>query len=132
MTDTSAWSCRSCCEKEQTTYRYPQDPELYCSSCRQPLTLEEQALVVLRLLLRTNQIGTLFAKELPNDSPEEQLLTIPEAAELLGKSAKALYAQASRGSLPGTVRVGRTLRVRQSALLGSTSEGRVSPGRTRR
>lgn len=52
-------------------------------------------------------------------------LTIPEAADLLRTSAKALYTSAERGLLPGLVRFGRRLLVERDRLLRSLSEGRA-------
>ena len=129
------WMCRSCCQSRQRQYRYPDSAEIYCASCAGPMTLKEQEVTVLRLLLRER--GGLLGAQVHQGGPapkaeEEQFLSVKEAATLLGKSEKAIYAQHRRGTLAGFERFGRTLRVRRSALLGSSSEGRVSPGRTRR
>ena len=45
------------------------------------------------------------------------LLTPNEVAELLRTSRKAIYSMAERGQLPGIVRIGRRLLVREDALL---------------
>ena len=45
------------------------------------------------------------------------LLTPPEVAELLRTSRKAIYAMIERAQLPGIVRIGRRVLVREDALL---------------
>ena len=45
------------------------------------------------------------------------LLTPPEVAELLRTSRKAIYTMIERGQLPGVLRIGRRVLVRQDALL---------------
>jgi excisionase family DNA binding protein len=45
------------------------------------------------------------------------LLNTAELAALLRTSKKAIYAMVERGQLPGVVRIGRRLLVRQDALL---------------
>ena len=45
------------------------------------------------------------------------LLTPNEVAELLRTSRKAIYAMVERGQLPGIVRIGRRVLVREDALL---------------
>lgn len=55
------------------------------------------------------------------------VLTIPEVAQLLRISRGAAYQLARRGELPGTVKLGRTLRVhRDTVLRWLESQGRVS------
>ena len=50
-------------------------------------------------------------------SPTPILLTPSEVAELLRTSRKAIYSMVERGQLPGIVRIGRRLLVREDALL---------------
>ena len=45
------------------------------------------------------------------------LLTPNEVAELLRTSRKAIYSMVERGQLPGVVRIGRRVLVREEALL---------------
>jgi excisionase family DNA binding protein len=45
------------------------------------------------------------------------LLTPNEVAELLRTSRKAIYSMVERGQLPGIVRIGRRVLVREEALL---------------
>jgi excisionase family DNA binding protein len=45
------------------------------------------------------------------------LLTTTEVAELLRTSRKAIYSMVERGQLPGIVRIGRRVLVREDALL---------------
>jgi excisionase family DNA binding protein len=45
------------------------------------------------------------------------LLTTTEVAELLRTSRKAIYAMIERAQLPGIVRIGRRVLVREDALL---------------
>ena len=54
---------------------------------------------------------TIAARHLP------QLLTPSEAAELLRTSRKAIYAMIERGQLPGIVRIGRRVLIREAELL---------------
>ncbi len=60
-----------------------------------------------------------------------QMLTVDEVAVILRKTRKATYAMIERGQLPGIVRLGRSVRVRQSALLDFLS-GRAPSPRGRR
>ena len=50
------------------------------------------------------------------------LLTVPEVAELLRTSRKAIYAMVERGLLPGVVRVGRRVLVRSAELVNSLGQ----------
>jgi excisionase family DNA binding protein len=50
-------------------------------------------------------------------APHLALLTIDEVGTLLRTSRKAIYAMVERGQLPGVVRIGRRLLVREDALL---------------
>ncbi len=45
------------------------------------------------------------------------LLTPNEVAELLRTSRKAIYSMVERGQLPGIIRIGRRVLVREEALL---------------
>lgn len=46
-----------------------------------------------------------------------KLLTVPEVADKLRTSAKAIYSMNDRGQLPGVVRVGRRILVDQAELV---------------
>lgn len=59
------------------------------------------------------------------------LLTIPEVADILRTSPKAVYCMASEGKLPGLVKVGRRTLVRRGELLRSLGIGRGSSGDNR-
>ena len=50
-------------------------------------------------------------------SPTPILLTPSEVAELLRTSRKAIYTMIERAHLPGVVRIGRRVLVREDALL---------------
>ena len=50
-------------------------------------------------------------------APNLALLTIDEVGTLLRTSRKAIYAMVERRQLPGVVRIGRRLLVREDALL---------------
>ncbi|MBV9949324.1 MAG: helix-turn-helix domain-containing protein, partial [Myxococcales bacterium] len=52
-------------------------------------------------------------------------LTIPEAADLLRTTNKAVYCLIERGQLAGVTRIGRRVLIRRDALLASLS-GRAS------
>jgi excisionase family DNA binding protein len=59
-------------------------------------------------------------------------LTVKQAADLIGMTAKAVYHRAERGQLPGRFYVGKSLRFRRADLLRSIAEGRgLSPTRSR-
>lgn len=53
----------------------------------------------------------------------ELYLTVDEAAAILRISRNAAYKAAANGDLPGVVRIGRTYRVRRSALIESADGG---------
>ncbi len=61
------------------------------------------------------------------------LLTPTEVAELLRTSRKAIYSKIERAQLPGVVRIGRRVLVRQDALLDFLDRNSApSPQETRR
>jgi excisionase family DNA binding protein len=45
------------------------------------------------------------------------LLEVPEVADVLRTSAKAVYAMVERAQLPGVVRIGRRVLIREDELL---------------
>ena len=63
----------------------------------------------MRMRVATRQTGT------PGDIPA--LLTPSEVATLLRTSKKAIYAMVERVQLPGIVRIGRRVLIREDALL---------------
>ena len=63
----------------------------------------------------TNVANTFRHPEPPRRAPT--LLTPGEVAALLRTSKKAIYAMVERGQLPGIVRIGRRLLVREDHLL---------------
>jgi excisionase family DNA binding protein len=83
-----------------------------------------------RLRLRTTLDPT--GPEYTAESPEERLLTIPEAAQVLGVSEDYLYALARQRKIPtvrlpgldkgGRTRQGKYIRLRQSVLLAWLAE----------
>lgn len=76
-------------------------------------------------------LGSLDAT-LEQPSPRQLALTVPQVAEMLGMTPKAVYHRAERGQLPGVFRVGRSLRFRRADLLRFIVEGRgLSPTRSR-
>jgi excisionase family DNA binding protein len=48
-----------------------------------------------------------------------ELMTVPEAAQLLRMNPKALYSLAAAGKVPGVLRLGRSIRIRRAALVGA-------------
>ncbi len=50
-------------------------------------------------------------QETTHMGPERTLLTVPEAAAYLGIKSTKGYEMASRGELPGVVRIGRLVKV---------------------
>lgn len=57
-------------------------------------------------------------------------ITIPEAAKLLGISRNAAYEAASRGELPGAIRLGRRVLVARAVLLAALGLPAVPSGST--
>ena len=60
--------------------------------------------------------GTTVPDEVDCMPATAVLLTTTEVAELLRTSRKAIYAMVERGQLPGIVRIGRRVLVREDAL----------------
>ncbi|WP_071902526.1 helix-turn-helix domain-containing protein [Cystobacter ferrugineus] len=60
------------------------------------------------------------------DSNAPEFLTVDEAANLLRVNRKTLYESIRRGEVPGTIHVGRSVRLRRSVLL-SWTPGNSSP-----
>jgi len=65
-------------------------------------------------------------------SPARLLLTVPEVADVLRTSPKAVYAMVERGQVPGVTRIGRRVLVRTDRLLKWLAECAVKDGRERR
>jgi excisionase family DNA binding protein len=57
------------------------------------------------------------------ETGREYLLTIPEVARLLRINRGRAYSMAANGTLPGVIRIGRTIRVDRKKLLAGLSEG---------
>jgi excisionase family DNA binding protein len=59
---------------------------------------------------------------------EPRFLTVPEAARLLRINRGRAYEMANDGTLPGVIRIGRTIRVDKERLIaGLAEEQRFSP-----
>ena len=56
----------------------------------------------------------------------EQFLTIPETARLLRINRGRAYAMANDGTLPGVIRLGRTIRVDRTQLITGLRENQRS------
>lgn len=70
--------------------------------------------------MKKQKSGTNFDNDRAGSVPPSRLphlLTPTEVAELLRTSKTAIYARIERGQLPGVVRVGRRVLVRESDLL---------------
>ncbi|WP_415829703.1 helix-turn-helix domain-containing protein, partial [Corallococcus exiguus] len=66
-------------------------------------------------------------------SSAPEFLTVEEAAAILRVNRKTLYESIRLGQVPGVVRVGKSLRIRRAALVGSSSgKGRDSDDGKRR
>ncbi|MFP2958227.1 helix-turn-helix domain-containing protein [Myxococcus sp. 1LA] len=52
--------------------------------------------------------------------PQPTFLTVDEAARLLRVNRKTLYEAIRLGQIPGTLRLGKSLRIRRDALVGSS------------
>ena len=58
---------------------------------------------------------------------QPRFLTVPEAAQLLRINRGRAYTMANDGTLPGVIRLGRTIRVdREQLIAGLTENGRFS------
>ena len=129
----AAWLCRSCAHILKKQFKYPEHPWVYCarSGCAMSPQEQQVALELARARQGLESVLTGMSGAAKHTEDAEQL-TIPEAAALLKRSVKGMYRLAAAGHLPGAVKVGGKWTVRRSVLLGSSLEGRVSPGRTRR
>jgi excisionase family DNA binding protein len=58
--------------------------------------------------------------------PEKPVLTVREAAGLLGVNVKTLYAEITAGRFPA-IRLGRAIRISRSVIASSLEQGRVAP-----
>jgi len=66
-------------------------------------------------------------EEVPMED-EPRFLTVPEAAQLLRINRGRAYEMANNGTLPGVIRIGRTIRVdRERLIAGLTEDHRFSP-----
>ena len=54
---------------------------------------------------------------------ERRFLTVPEVARLLRINRGRAYAMAADGTLPGVIRIGRTIRVDQEQLIAGLTGG---------
>lgn len=62
----------------------------------------------------------------PSPATLPRLLTVPEVAQFLRTSPKAVYAMVHRGYLPGVVRPSRRILIDEGKLLAWVEERRVS------
>jgi excisionase family DNA binding protein len=62
-----------------------------------------------------------------DDASEPSVLTVDEAARLLRVNRKTLYDAVREGRVPGVIRLGRSIRIGRTALLGWL-QGNGSPG----
>ncbi len=58
---------------------------------------------------------------------EPLFLTVPEVAELLRTTRKAVYTLIERGQLPGAFKLGRRVLVRRQALLDFLDHNALTP-----
>ena len=58
--------------------------------------------------------------------PERPVLTVREAARMLGVNVKTLYAEIKAGRFPA-IRLGRAIRISRSVIASSLEQGRVAP-----
>ena len=61
----------------------------------------------------------------PNDS-ESPVMTVKEAASMLGVNVKTLYAEITAGRFPA-IRIGRVIRIARHVLASVLEQGRVAP-----
>lgn len=63
--------------------------------------------------------------------PSDVFLTVPETAQLLRTTPKAVYTMAARGQLAGVVRLGRRVLVKRDVLIRALDEkaGHAAPTR---
>ena len=54
---------------------------------------------------------------------DRRFLTVPEVARLLRINRGRAYAMAADGTLPGVIRIGRTIRVDREALIAGLTGG---------
>ena len=58
--------------------------------------------------------------------PDRPVLTVKEAAAILGVNVKTLYAEIEAGAFPA-LRVGRVIRIATNVLASFLQQGRVAP-----
>jgi excisionase family DNA binding protein len=58
--------------------------------------------------------------------PDRPVLTVKEAAAILGVNVKTLYAEIDAGTFPA-LRVGRVIRIATNVLASFLQQGRVAP-----
>ena len=76
---------------------------------------------------------TLPPEDVHHVPPGQLLLTVRQAAVLIGASRSATWHRIYRGQLPGVVRIGGSVYFRRPVLLRFLQEGRgPSPTRSRR
>lgn len=92
------------------------------------MTPDEQLVALARLQLEGGGRRTF---EVSGETTGE-IMSIPEAAKTLRRSAKGVYRLAAAGVLPGASKMGGRWVVSRSALLRSIREGSVPPRRSRR
>jgi hypothetical protein len=124
----SEWLCRSCACIAGVPFTYPPSPWVYCARAGCAMSPEEQVVALARLQLvgdghqvGENTIGVIT-----------DVMSIPEAATLLRRSAKGLYRLAAAGGLPGASKMGGRWVVSRATLLRSVREGSVPSRRSRR
>ncbi|WP_242334558.1 helix-turn-helix domain-containing protein [Anaeromyxobacter sp. SG66] len=127
------WLCRSCACVLRVPYTYPPSPWAYCARGGCAMTPDEQLVALARL-----QLGGEVAAGTGNTTGNTigatgtEIMSIPEAAQLLRRSVKGVYRLAAAGALPGASKVGGRWIVSRATLLRSVREGSVPPRRSRR
>lgn len=61
---------------------------------------------------------------------EHRYLTVPEAAKMLRINRGRAYAMANDGTLPGVIRIGRSIRVDREKLIAELKDGQQHPRRS--
>lgn len=82
------------------------------------LDIREALVHVIGDIAERDEVSTLVNEMIPQKIGGARVLLTPiEVAELLRTTKKAIYSMVERGQLPGIVRIGRRVLVREDALL---------------
>jgi excisionase family DNA binding protein len=90
----------------------------------QNLTFEQLPEAVTMLANEVSELKRLLVQKQQSTEPQNALISIDQAAELLQLTKPTIYSKHSKGELPGVCKVGKKLFFEKDVLINWIKEGR--------